>query len=153
VSSALEEFRAQREAVEDIRARIVETAELLRAIKTEAGALARDESLIALLRDEQTWLARAENLVEQVRRLRELELGRHRRGAWRLWATAVVLALAAAVACGAGYVWAARPYETELISLRQRVELLDFVAQRVMTMTPAERQEFERLMKGRGAAK
>ena len=105
------------------------------------------------MRDEQTWLARAENLVEQVRRLRELELGRHRRSAWRLWATAVVLALAATVACGAGYVWAARPYEAELASLQQRVELLDFVAQRVILMTPAERQEFDRLMKWRGSAK
>jgi hypothetical protein len=33
-----------------------------------------------------------------------------------------------------------------LASLRQRVELLDFVAQRVITMTPAERRQFDARM-------
>lgn len=61
-------------------------------------------------------------------------------GVWRRWAVAVVFALAAAAALGGGYVWVSRPYEAELATLRSRVELLDFVAQRVITMTPAERR-------------
>jgi hypothetical protein len=66
---------------------------------------------------------------------------------WRRWAVAVAFALAAGATFGAGYVWANRPYEAELVSLRTRVELLDAVAQRVLTMTPSERRQFDALMK------
>jgi hypothetical protein len=59
----------------------------------------------------------------------------------------LTLALASSAAFGAGYVWASRPYEAELASLRTRVELLDAVAQRVITMTPAQRRQFDSLMK------
>jgi len=54
---------------------------------------------------------------------------------------------------GAGYAWASRPLEGELSSLRARVEQQDFVAQRVITMTPAERREFDALMKWNSPAK
>jgi hypothetical protein len=52
-----------------------------------------------------------------------------------------------AAALGVGYVWAARPGEAELVSLRERVQLLDFVGHRVITMTPTERRQFDTLMK------
>ena len=61
-----------------------------------------------------------------------------------------VFALAAAVACGAGYAAWIRPHEAELASLRARVELLDAVAQRVLRMTPGERRQFDALMKWGG---
>ena len=48
---------------------------------------------------------------------------------------------------GAGYGWASRPHEAELASLRLRVEMLDAIAERVLTMTPAERRQFDALMK------
>jgi hypothetical protein len=59
-----------------------------------------------------------------------------------------VLALAAAAALGGGYVWVSRPYEAERATLRSRVKLLDFVAPRIITMTPGERRQFAVLIKG-----
>lgn len=147
MSSALEAFRAQREAVEDVRARLQEVGELLRALKGQADALAQDDALRRVLRDEQTWLARAEQTVAHVRAFREEEMRRFWPGVWRRWAIALVFALGSAAAFGAGYAWSTRPDEAELISLRSRVELLDFVARRVLTMTPAERRQFDALMK------
>jgi hypothetical protein len=58
-----------------------------------------------------------------------------------------LFALAAAAAFGAGHGWASRPYEAELASLRVRVEVLDAVGARILTMTPAERRQFDTLMK------
>jgi hypothetical protein len=58
-----------------------------------------------------------------------------------------MFAVVTAGAAGAGYVWAARPGEAERESLRARVSLLDSVAARVLTMTPAERRQFDALMK------
>jgi hypothetical protein len=68
---------------------------------------------------------------------------------WRRWVVAAIFALAAAAAFGAGHVWASRPYEAEIASLRFRVEALDGVAARILTMTPAERRQFDVLMKGK----
>ena len=65
----------------------------------------------------------------------------------------VVLILATGLATGAGYVWAARPHEAELASLRAGVELGDTVARRVLEMTPVERRQFEVLMKWRQASR
>lgn len=66
MSSALEIFRAQRAEVEQIHARLMQVAELLSAIRSEANVLAKDESLRMLLQEEQTWLRRAEDLVRAV---------------------------------------------------------------------------------------
>jgi hypothetical protein len=37
------------------------------------------------------------------------------------------LSLATLASCGAGYALASRPFDAELVSLRQRVELLDVI--------------------------
>jgi hypothetical protein len=66
---------------------------------------------------------------------------------------AALFALGSAAVFGAGYVWATRPQDAELVSLWQRVEVLDSVAQRVLTMTPAERRQFEVLMGGNAPSK
>jgi len=60
---------------------------------------------------------------------------------------AVLFALAAAAAFGTGHVWVSRPYQAELASLRFRVEVLDAVGARILTMTPTERRQFDALMK------
>jgi hypothetical protein len=146
MGNALEEFRAQREAVEYVRARLLEVVGLLQSIRQETGALVHDQVFRNLLDEEQTWLLRAQDLVRQVQRFREAETSRFWPAVWRRWAAAVVLVLAAGVAAGIGYTWVGRPYERELVDLRERVELLDFVAQRVITMTPSERQQFDALM-------
>jgi len=147
MSSALNAFRAQREEAEQIHARLTQVVELLRAIRLEANVLAHDETLRKLLHEEQKWLARTKDLVNEVRQFRDAEARRFWPAVWRRWAVAVVFALAAAAAFGAGHVWASRPYEAELSSLRFRVEVLDAVGARILTMTPAERRQFDALMK------
>jgi hypothetical protein len=86
-------------------------------------------------------------MIADVRALRQDQLRRFWPAVWRRWAVALAFALASAGAFGAGYVGASRPYEAELASLRTRVELLDVVAQRVIMMTPAERRQFDALMR------
>jgi hypothetical protein len=153
MSSALDAFRAQREAAEQVQARLTEVADLLRAIKTETNVLAHDDGLRKLLQEEQTWLLRAEELVRQVRYFREAETSRFWPAMWRRWVVAVAFALAAAFAFGAGNVWASRPYEAELASLRMRVEVMDAVGARLLVMTPAERRQFDVLMRPETARK
>ena len=147
MSSALDEFRAQRDAVDDLRARLEEVAKMISALTAQADALARDPALRQLMQTEQTWLAQTERALERVRAFREDEIRRFWPAVWRRWAVALCFALASAAAFGSGWIWASRPYEVELASLRDRVELLDFVGQRVITMTPAERRQFDALMK------
>jgi len=147
MSSALNAFRAQREEAEQIHTRLTQVVELLRAIRTEANVLAHDEALRKLLQEEQTWLARTKDLVNEVRHFRESESRRFWPAVWRRWGVAVVFALAAAAAFGAGHVWASRPDEAELRSLRFRTEVLDSVAARILAMTPAERRQFDALMR------
>ena len=147
MSSALKAFRAQREEAEQIHALLTHVAELLRAIRSEANFIAQDEKLRTLLREEQTWLSRAQDLINEVQSFREREARRFWPAVWRRWIVAVVFALAAAAAFGGGHVWASRPYEAELASLRFRVEVLDTVAARILKMTPAQRMQFDALMK------
>ena len=153
MSSALDTFRAQREAVDVIQARLTETAALLRSIQAESHALAHSEVLCTLLREEQTWLSRAEHAIDAIRQHREWEVQRFWPAVWRRWGVVVVLAVVTAAAAGAGYAWVARPSQAELAALRARVDLLDSVAERVLTMTPPERRQFDVLMKGTAVPK
>jgi hypothetical protein len=146
MSSALDMFRAQREAVDQVHSRLTQVAELLRGLRTQVDAVAQDQALRQVLRDEERWLENARRTIAEVRALREDEMRRFWPAVWRRWAVALTFALASAAAFGAGYVWASRPHEAELASLRTRVELLDLVASRVMKMSPAERRQFDRLM-------
>jgi hypothetical protein len=148
MSNALDAFRAQREAVEQVHARLTEVGDLIRGLQDQLDGLAQNQALRDILREEQSWLERAQRTIADVRSFREEERRRFWPGVWRRWAVAVVFALAAAAALGGGYVWVSRPYEAELATLRARVELLDFVAQRIITMTPTERRQFDVLMKG-----
>jgi hypothetical protein len=59
----------------------------------------------------------------------------------------VIFALASAAVGGAGYAWWTKPHAAELAALRSRIEFASFVEHRVVTMTPAERWQFDRLMK------
>ena len=147
MASALDEFRAQREAANDVHARLREVAELLGSLRQDTANLAHDETLRNRLREEQTWLRRAETVLAQARQAREWEAQHFWPAVWRRWLVAVAFALATAFAAGAGYGWSCRPYEAELASLRSRAELGDAVAQRLFRMTPAERKQFEALMK------
>lgn len=147
MSNALDAFRAQRDAVDEIRARLEEVAALLLSLDAQARALATNEALRTLLQEEQTWLRRAESLIATMRHQREWEVHRFWPAVWRRWAAAVALAALTAFAGGAGYVWAVRPFERELEDLRARVGLMDSIAEQVIKMTPIERRQFDALMK------
>lgn len=147
MSSALKEFRAQREEAAKIHARLTEVAALLRAVRSEANVVTQDEPLRKLLQEEQTWLLRTQDLIKEVRHFRESETSRFWPAMWRRWLVAAVFALVAVAAFGAGHVWASRPYEADLASLRFRVEVMDSIAARILKMTQAERLQFDALMK------
>jgi hypothetical protein len=148
MSSALDAFRAQQEAVEALHARLVEVRELVRGIKGDADALVHADGFRKVLQDEERWLRRAEDLVTRVQYFRQAEASRFWPAVWRRWAVAIALATITGFAGGAGYVWAGRPYELELASLRERADLGDFVARRILSMTPVERRQCEAILTG-----
>jgi hypothetical protein len=146
VPSVLDEFRAQLQAVEEVRVRLTEVAGLLKTLTVQAQTLSQDAALRQLVTAEQNWLAHAQGLVREVRQFRELETSRFWPATWRRWAMAMALVLATAFAAGAAYVRAARPYETELANLRERAAFGDAVASRVVHMSPDEKRRFDALM-------
>jgi hypothetical protein len=145
--SAIDVFREQREAAEQLHGRLQEIAMLLAQVRQQVNALALNEDLRTVLREEQTWLTRAQLAVSEVRSFREQDMLRFWPGVFRTWIVALVFALVSAAATGAGYAWATKPYDAELAALRSRVTFVDLVEHRVLTMTPAERRQFHTLMK------
>jgi hypothetical protein len=145
--SAIDVFREQREAAEQLHARVQEVAVLLGQVRQQVNALASDDAFRTVLRQEQDWLTRAQLAVSEVRSFREQDMLRFWPGVIRRWAVALVFAVASAAAAGAGYAWWMRPYAAELASLRSRAEFASFVEHRVLTMAPAERRQFDALMK------
>lgn len=101
--NALDAFRAQREAADQVHARLLEVSRLLGQLRTQVDSIAGNAEFRAVLRDEQEWLRRAEKLVADVRYFREQERLRYWPGVWRRWALALGFALASAAAAGAGY--------------------------------------------------
>ena len=100
-----------------------------------------------MLRQEQSWLERAQVVLSQVRSFREQDALRFWPGVVRRWVLALAFALASAAAAGASCAWATKPYTSELEELRTRLAFVEFVERRVVTMTPAERRQFDTLMK------
>jgi hypothetical protein len=145
--SAIDVFREQREAAEQLQNHLVEISALLGRLRQQVDALALNEDLRTVLREEKDWLSRAQLAVSEVRSFREQDMLRFWPGVVRRWAIALVFALASAAAAGAGYAWWTKPYAAELEALRERTGFADFVEHRVLTMTPAERRQFEALMK------
>ena len=129
-----------------MHARLTEIAALLHQLGHQINGLSLNNELRAVLRQEQSWLERAEVVLSQLRSFREQDALRFWPGVVRRWIAALVLALGAAAA-GATYGWATKPYATELEALRTRLEFVHFVEHRVVTMTPAERRQFDALMK------
>jgi hypothetical protein len=146
MSSAIDVFREQREAANQVHARLTEISTLLHQLRDQINALALNDELRAVLRQEQSWLERAQIVLSQVRSFREEDALRFWPGVVRRWIVALVLALASAAAAGASYAWATKPYAAELAALRSRIEFASFVEHRVLTMTPAQRRQFDMLM-------
>jgi hypothetical protein len=144
--NALDVFREQQKAAGLVYERVRQVAELLAAVRQQVDGLLRNDELRNLLKNERQWIADAERLVSQVRALREQEIARYWPAMWRRWAIAAAFALASAWAAGAGYAWLMSPAAAELATLRSRIEAVDSFEQRVATMTPAERKQFDKLM-------
>ncbi len=147
MGSAIDEFRAQREAVQDVRNRLAEVADLLRSLGEQATAFARNEEFRKLLSEEETWLRRAEDVIRAGRYARECELQHFWPGVWRRWAVAAAFALSSVFTASAGYLWATQPYRAEVARLREAADVGDAVARRVLRMTPVERKEFDAIVK------
>jgi hypothetical protein len=147
MANALDIFREQRVAAGQVYAALKETSELVRGLQSQVNALTRIDELKALLLQEDHWLQETERVVAEARRLRDDEIRRLRPAMIRRWALALVFALASAAATGAGYAWWTRPYQAEVEALRSRLDLVEFVEHRALTMSPAERRQFDALMK------
>jgi hypothetical protein len=145
--SAIDVFREQRETAEQLHARVQEISALLDHVRQQVNALALNDDLRAMLRQEQDWLTRAELAVSEVRSFREQDMLRFWPGLIRRWTVALLFALVSAAAAGVSYAWWTKPYAAELADLRSRVEFARFVEHRVLTMTPTERRQLDGLMK------
>ena len=147
MANAVEMFKQQKAAFEELQQAAARIEQSLSRARTELDALARHEALRTLLVQEQQWLARTEAAVDRLRdwRYRESQLY-GRPVAWR-WALATTFALLTMAAAGAGYVWAARPYAEEIAYLRSRNAFADDLEARMVRMTPAERRQLDALLK------
>ncbi len=146
MQSALDTFRAQREAADQVHARLTEVAQLLEQLTRQVDAIAGNEDFRAVLRDERDWLREAQQLLVDVRHFREQERLRFWPGVWRRWLLALAFALASAAAAGAGYAAWTEPHASQLTELRKREELVHAIEARMATMTPTERRQLEKLM-------
>jgi hypothetical protein len=151
--NALDMYRAQQTAANEVHAKLSEVAALVQRVRVEVNALAQDHRVQEVLRQEQTWLEQAERTVKEVQRWRDLEAYRFWPGVVYRWAFALVFALVAVWSAAAGYAWMNSNRDHELAELRSRLERLDSFEQRTSTMTPIERRQLDALMKGNGPAK
>ena len=90
--------------------------------------------------------SRAQLAVSEVRLFREQNMLRFWPGVFRRSAVALNFAIVSAALAGALRM-GNEPYDAELASRRSRAEFAIFVEHRVLAMTPAERRQFEALMK------
>jgi hypothetical protein len=144
--SALDTFRAQQEAVEAIHQRLQEVASLLHRMNTSIDAVAHNGDCKQLLTREESWLREAQKTVAEVSTWRARE-ARHFSPPIGGWIVASLFALASAAAAGAGYAWITKPYAAEILDLKARMEFAEYVEHRVVTMTPAQRRQFDALMR------
>ena len=153
MANALDTFREQRVAAGQVYAALRETCELVRGLQSQVNALTRIDELRTLVQEEDRWLHEAQRVVAEMRRLRDEEVRQFWPAVIRRWTLALIFALASAAATGAGYARWTRPYQAEREALRSRLELVEFVEHRVLTMSPAERRQFDALMKWNTSAK
>jgi hypothetical protein len=72
--SAIDVFREQREAAEQLHGQLVEISAVLGGLRQQVNALALNEDLRTVLREEQDWLTRAQLAVSEVRSFREQDM-------------------------------------------------------------------------------
>jgi hypothetical protein len=147
MGNALDAFKAQQKAAEALHAKLTEVASLFSTLQPRLDGLKVDQQLKETFDAEAKWLGKVQELVSEVRAFREGEFQHFRFGVvWR-WALACLFALAATGVYEGVRVRAENPYAAEIEQLRAQAQLADLMQQRISTMTPAERQQFDRLMK------
>jgi hypothetical protein len=151
--NAIDVFRAQREAADAVHERLQEIAALLTHVRTQVDAVAGNAELRAILQREEAWLSQASRTVSEVRAWRERDARQFWPSVARRWVLTVALALASAWIAGAGYAYAVKPGDDELRELRARAAFVESIEDRVITMTPAGRRQFDELMKRGVSAK
>ena len=145
--SAIETFRAQREAVEQVHTELLEVSRLLGQLSTQATALAADKELRAVMQEEQRWLTEARQMVAEARYFRQ-SVDHRWPARLRRWALACLFALASAMAAGAGFGAVTKRDAAEDALQRNRAAFAEQILERLNAMTPAERHQFDRLLKG-----
>ena len=88
--SAIDVFREQREAAEQLHTRVQEISALLERVRQQVSGLALNEDLRTVLREEQTWLTRAQVAISEVRSFREQDMLRFWPSMLRRWTVALV---------------------------------------------------------------
>jgi hypothetical protein len=151
--NALDAFRAQRDAADAVYERLQEIAGLLAQVRHEVDLVAGNADLHAVLQREQTWLSQAERTVAEVRTWREREAQSFWPAVARRWGLALLFALASAWSAGAGYAYVENRYADELAVLRSRADFATQIEERLATMTPAERRQYDMLMKRTASVK
>jgi len=144
--NALDVFREQQKAAGLVYERVRQVSDLLAAVRQQVDGLARNDELRELVRNEHRCLVDAERVILEIRAWREQEIVRFWPSVWRRWAIALTFALLASWAAGAGYAWFTAPYKSELAALRARMEFVDSIEHRVLSLTPSQQREFEALM-------
>jgi hypothetical protein len=145
--NAIDMFRAQREAADAVYARLQEIAGLLAQVRKEVDLVASNADLRAVLQREETWLSQAERTVAEVRIWREREARHFWPSVAQRWVIALLFALSSAWVGAAGYAYVGNRHMDELTALRARADLATRIEDRVATMTPTERRQFDALMK------
>lgn len=153
MSNPIEAFREQRAVAGEVYAMLKDVATLLGNLKEATAGLMPLDELRELLEQERAWLQEAQRTLSQVRDLRANELRRMRTSLVARWMAALAFALASAVAVGAGYAWVTKPYALELSEFRTRQEFAEAIERRFVSMTPAERRQFDALMRWQSSAK
>jgi hypothetical protein len=153
VSNALDLFRAQQAAVEQVLDRLNEVAGLLTRLNDQATHLAHDRELRQLLQEEGTWLETAHRLVNETRNWREEDARRYWPGLMYRWVAASLFAMASVYVAAVGYARVTKPFAEELERLRPHAEFGQLVEDRMSTMTPAERRQLDALMKWKRGAR
>ena len=102
MSNAIDVFREQRQAADQVHARLTDISTLLWQLRQEVNALALNQDLRAVLQQEQHWLERAQQAVSTVRSFREQDMHRFWPGSLRRSLVALLFALCAATIKSAG---------------------------------------------------
>ena len=113
---------------------------MLNQLRHQINGLTLNDELRVVLRQEQRWLERAEVVLSQHRLFREQDALRFWPGVVRRWLVALVLALSGPPPPAPPTGGQRSRTLWRLQMLRTRMEFVEFVERRVVTMTPGERR-------------